>query len=478
MPTDNAITVENVSKAYRIWSNPGARLKSPILRALAYLFPKSSRPRKALVARSEYYYRDFDALRNVSFKVRKGESVGIIGRNGSGKSTLLQIIAGTLQPTEGKVSVEGRVAALLELGSGFNPEFTGRENVYLNTAVLGLSRQETDDRFPLIEEFAEIGEFIDQPVKTYSSGMMMRLAFACIIHVDPDILIVDEALSVGDMRFQQKCKAWIDRLIKRGVTFLFVSHSPAEVAQITQNGLLLEHGKRLKFGPSKQVIVDYQRLLFGEEVAEETPIAEPDAPTAESSDQNDSTLEIESLPFTSESRAELLEQATALLQNPPPPSLANEIRHGNRNTEILDFGILDSSGQRITVAYSGKPHLLFFRGVAIEDFDHLFAAFVIRNVNGVELFYTNTILHKMTSPPLNKGHIFQACSQINLWLATGDYFLSVVTRDGESLEATDRRLDAFHFQVIEEADHCGGMVNLEPTFEFKLLESIKPPGPQ
>lgn len=469
--TDTAISVNRISKAYRIWDTPSSRIKAPFWRTLSRLFPSGSSLHRALIERSKGCYRDFKALDNISFEVKKGGSVGIIGRNGSGKSTLLQILAGTLQPTSGDVEINGRVAALLELGSGFNPEFTGRENVYLNTAVLGLTKRETEERFPQIEEFADIGEFIDQPVKTYSSGMMMRLAFACIIHVDPDILIVDEALSVGDMKFQRKCKSWIDGLVQRGVTFLFVSHSPAEVAQITQKGLLLEAGRKIRFGPSKEVIVDYQRLLFGEEVQPDNTIAEPAAPAVTTPKEAD-TVEIQSAPFSLSDRESLIQKAAQLLSNPSNPSLPNEIRHGNRETEILDFGIMNEAGERVSIAYSCKPHLLFFRGIAVENFEHLFAAFVIGNVNGVELFYTNTITHNLQSPALKKGQIFQVQSQINMWLASGDYFLSVVTRDGETLEATDRRLDAFHFQVIEPEALCGGMVNLEPSFDFEVLGSI------
>jgi lipopolysaccharide transport system ATP-binding protein len=208
-----AIKVENVSKAYTIWRDPAARLKHPFLNLTAELFPVL-RPRidkKMLGLCTEFY-----ALRDVSFEVRKGESVGIIGRNGSGKSTLLQIIAGTLQPTEGSVTVNGRVAALLELGSGFNPEFTGRENVYLNCSILGLSKEETEARFDSIAAFADIGDFLEQPVKTYSSGMTMRLAFAVIAHVDADVLIVDEALAVGDAVFVQKCMRFIRGFQEKG----------------------------------------------------------------------------------------------------------------------------------------------------------------------------------------------------------------------------------------------------------------------
>ncbi|MCK9174507.1 MAG: ABC transporter ATP-binding protein, partial [Desulforhopalus sp.] len=207
MSSDAAITVENLSKCYQIYDKPGDRLKQMIMRG------------------RRHYYKEFWALRDVSFTIGRGETVGIVGQNGCGKSTLLQMVCGTLNPTEGKCQTRGRIAALLELGSGFNPEFTGRENVYMNGSVLGLTSAEIDSRFADIADFANIGDFIEQPVKTYSSGMMVRLAFAVAINVDPEILIVDEALAVGDELFQRKCFSRLEEIRRKGATILFVSHS-------------------------------------------------------------------------------------------------------------------------------------------------------------------------------------------------------------------------------------------------------------
>ena len=261
MSTEPIISVCNVSKVYPIWENPANRLYSPLWRAGAKLMSPHTGWHSAFSRRAKRGYRDFFAIRDLSLKVRKGESVGIIGRNGSGKSTLLQIIAGTLQPTVGSVKVTGRVAALLELGSGFNPDFTGKENVYLNAAVLGLSRPEIEARYEAIAAFAEIGEFIDEPVRTYSSGMVVRLAFAVAAHVDPDILIVDEALSVGDARFQLKCARAIDRFIAQGVTLLFVSHDSSMVKRLCQRAILLEHGGVVYAGKPNDVVNLYSKLL-------------------------------------------------------------------------------------------------------------------------------------------------------------------------------------------------------------------------
>lgn len=244
---DIAIRVSNVSKCHQIYDKPHDRLKQS-------LYPRLQR----LIGRSaKQYHREFWALRDVSFEIKRGETVGIIGRNGSGKSTLLQMICGTLAPTSGTVETNGRIAALLELGSGFNPEFTGRENVYMNGALLGLTQEEIDERFDAIASFADIGQFIDQPVKTYSSGMSLRLAFAVQSQLDPDILIIDEALSVGDYFFQQKCFSYIRGLCAKGVTLLFVSHDLGTVRDICKRAIYLRQGNLLLDGNASGVISSY-----------------------------------------------------------------------------------------------------------------------------------------------------------------------------------------------------------------------------
>jgi ABC-type polysaccharide/polyol phosphate transport system ATPase subunit len=246
-----AIRVRDVSKHYLLFNQPQDRLKQSIVPRLQRLAGR--KPKR--------YYRDFAALSHVSFDVRRGETVGIIGRNGSGKSTLLQIVCGTLRPNAGTVEVNGRIAALLELGAGFNPEFTGRENVYLNASILGLASSEIDARFDDIARFADIGDFIDQPVKTYSSGMYVRLAFATAINVDPDILVVDEALAVGDEAFQRKCYARIEQIQERGGTILFVTHGAQTVVQLCTRALLFDRGNLLLDGRPKFVTSQYQRLV-------------------------------------------------------------------------------------------------------------------------------------------------------------------------------------------------------------------------
>jgi lipopolysaccharide transport system ATP-binding protein len=248
---DYAIKVENLSKRYQIYNRPEDRLKQSIIPRM-----------QALVGRSpKTYFHEFWALRDVSFEISKGETVGIIGRNGSGKSTLLQLICGTLTPTDGSVRTNGRLAALLELGSGFNPEFTGRENVYLNGAVLGLSKDEIDARFDDIAAFADIGEFIEQPVKMYSSGMYVRLAFAVNIMSQPDIMVVDEALSVGDMKFRAKCMTALKQRQAAGTTVLFVSHDIGSIKSLCSRGIYLEHGEMKSIGTAAEVAERYLRMM-------------------------------------------------------------------------------------------------------------------------------------------------------------------------------------------------------------------------
>lgn len=248
---DMAIRVDGLGKCYQIYNRPQDRLRQSIMPRLQSMLGREQ----------QRYYREFWALRDVSFEVARGETVGIIGRNGSGKSTLLQVICGTLAPTTGLVQTRGRIAALLELGAGFNPEFTGRENVYMNGTVLGLSQDEIESRFEDIAAFADIGEFIEQPVKHYSSGMYARLAFAVAINVDPDILVVDEALAVGDEPFQRKCFARINKIKENGGTILFVSHSSHAVVDLCDRAVLLYSGQRLFTGLPKRAISWYQKLM-------------------------------------------------------------------------------------------------------------------------------------------------------------------------------------------------------------------------
>jgi len=273
-PTESIISFKQISKCYPIYSRPSDRLKQMIWRG-----------RKS-------FYKDFWALKEVSFEVLKGQTIGIIGRNGSGKSTILQIIAGTLTPTKGSLQVAGRIAALLELGSGFNPEFTGRENAIMNCTIMGLSKAEIKSVLPFIEQFAEVGEFIDQPVKVYSSGMYLRLAFACAVHVNPDILIIDEALAVGDAQFQLKCMDKMKSFKQAGKTILFVSHDSYVIRNFCDQVIWMKQGRICMQGAANQVVENYQDEM--------NKTAAMDFPDSENTDKGEKALSIRKVYFLNE----------------------------------------------------------------------------------------------------------------------------------------------------------------------------------
>ncbi len=347
---DAAIRVRAVSKHYLLFERPDQRLKQmlvPRLQRLVGLPPKQ-------------YYRDFAALSGVSFEVRHGETVGIAGRNGSGKSTLLQIICGTLRPNEGSVEVNGRIAALLELGAGFNPEFTGRENVYINGAILGLTRSEVDERFDAIARFADIGAFIDQPVKTYSSGMYVRLAFSTAINVDPDILVVDEALSVGDEAFQRKCFARIEEIQERGGTILFVSHNPQSILQLCSRALLIDGGELLLDADPKTVVSQYQRLINlsgAEGVAVRDEIRQGAMAAAVSGPRTEAARSLNgAAPTPSSGMAPPGATAASLEGYDPelvPQSLVAYEHHG---AAIRDLRLLNAEGERVNILEMGRRY--------------------------------------------------------------------------------------------------------------------------
>jgi ABC-type polysaccharide/polyol phosphate transport system ATPase subunit len=489
MSSDTIIQADGLSKAYRIWSNPGARLKSPVLEAVAATFPRSSAPHRAIAARAARGYRDFYALRDVSLNIKRGEALGIIGRNGSGKSTLLQMIAGTLTPTTGTLSVNGRVSALLELGSGFNPEFTGRENVFINGAILGLSREEMANRFEAIAEFADIGDFIDQPVKIYSSGMIMRLAFAVAAHVSPDILIVDEALSVGDARFQLKCARAIDRFIAQGVTLLFVSHDASLVKRLCHHAILLERGQVVYAGKPNDVVNLYSKLTI-------------DGTTVESL-QNDITAlkgknpgRVEG-PSSAANEAEHRTQPPAPDLHPPvsgaPPQAAaplpdrraeallsderehvqvsgHEFAYGGELGRIRSVFAIDESGEPRTWFTTGERVIVRMLAEAFEDLHEPIFALTIKNTSGVEIYGTNTLFSKQPAPPMKMGEIREVDFTFDLNLMPGHYFFSFGFTHfvGDKLVVLQRRYDAIKIEV-HGVDRTFGIANLRAAIVSRPL---------
>jgi len=405
MSSDNlAIRVRGLSKCYEIYHRPQDRLKQSI-------HPRIQR----LVGREpKTYYREFWALKNVSFEVEKGETVGIIGRNGSGKSTLLQIICGTLTPTTGEVEVSGRVAALLELGAGFNPEFSGRENVYVNASILGFSKDQVDAKFQEIAEFAEIGEFIDQPVKTYSSGMFVRLAFAVQVCVEPDILVVDEALSVGDIFFQQKCVERMQQLVNRGTAILFVSHDLAAIIQVCKRAFLLAAGQIVMVGPPKRVTEQYTAMSFGH------------SPDGQAKRNFSETAE----PLRSIDRTE------RVALRPIPDGV---FRHGNGLMRLSGFALTTISDNPISQIESGQ---LLRITLEIECYAQRLVpnvGFQIKDRFGNIACGTNTWMLDYKLEEQKQNTRFQIMFEVQIMLGRGEYTLSaaVASYDGKPKEIFD-----------------------------------------
>jgi len=355
------VDFRDVSKSYPIYRRPVDRLW------------------EILTLNRRSFHEDFWALRNVTFDIRRGETFCIIGENGSGKSTLLQVVAGILSPTSGAARVNGKVAALLELGSGFNPEFSGRDNVYLNAAILGLSEREIDARYRAIEEFAEIGDFIDQPVKTYSSGMAVRLAFSVAIHVDPEILLVDEALAVGDIYFRQRCMRKVHELRARGVTILFVSHSMGDVKAIGDRTLWIDHGRVRELGPTDMVVARYLAAMAEKDSAYlglKPPSARPAGLRAAG-------------------------QAPEVVRTIPNI----DHRHGDGRAEVIGIGIYDESGSPAHLLQPASRIVVRISVKAKADLMQPNVGFILRNHLGIDFAGTNTLREGIELPAMRAGDL-------------------------------------------------------------------------
>jgi len=413
------------------------------------------------------YHREFWALRDVSFSIGRGETVGVMGRNGAGKSTLLQILAGTMSPTSGSVEINGRVAALLELGSGFNPEFTGRDNVYFNAAVMGLSREQIDETFDEIVAFADIGEFIHQPVKTYSTGMMMRLAFAVQTSVDPSVLIVDEALSVGDARFQKKCFDKFRAFRAAGKTILLVTHSADTITAICDRAILLESGRLVVDNEPLYVTKYYHRMLFGTGV-EESSQARPEPQNK----REDALTEPDAGKSSMKPIVDTRNVLNGLSPTPPTNDHASGLRYGDRKAEILDFVILNERRESADVLESGEHYHFIIRVIVHEDLTDIVAAFLIRDLRGIDLYGTDTLLQDITIPAHRRGEIFAVEMYVKMSLSPGQYFLtpSVTRSNGKQY---DLQYDAILFKVMGNAKaYTNSRVNLEGKIAYKEIRVV------
>lgn len=418
MTSEVAISIKNISKAYTIWRDPTARLKHPLLNLAGELFPLL---RKKIDVKLRGLCSEFYALQDISFEIKKGESLGIIGKNGSGKSTLLQIIAGTLQPSTGAVTVHGRVAALLELGSGFNPEFTGRENVYLNASILGLTRQEIEERFENIEAFADIGDFINQPVKTYSSGMTVRLAFAVMAHVDADILIIDEALSVGDIFFQQKCMRFIREFIKEH-TLIFVSHDTAAVKSICNKAILLEKGKLIAEGSPKEIGELY--LKTSHEELQGREILAPNSVSSRELKKVD--LFFKDARWDWMNKTNLRNDLQVFQFHPEAASF------GKRKASIVDVKLFNEESEPLSWIIGGEIVTLQIMIQCHEVLELPIVGFMLKDKLGQELFGDNTFLTYLEgAPTFQKGTIFETSFTFRMpLLRKGEYTINTALATG------------------------------------------------
>ncbi|KZC39350.1 MULTISPECIES: ABC transporter ATP-binding protein [Rhodanobacter] len=442
MSSEPIIEVRGMGKVYPMYDKPHHRLM------------------QMMTGGNRRWYREFEALRDIDFSVRRGETVGIVGRNGSGKSTLLQIVCGTLAPSSGEVYVRGRVGALLELGAGFNHEFTGRENVYLNGSVLGLTRSEVDERFDEIAAFADIGEFIEQPVKSYSSGMIMRLAFSVMAHVDADILIIDEALAVGDAFFVQKCMRYLRAFKERG-TLLFVSHDGGAVTGLCDRAIWLDKGRLKMEGAAKAVMQTYiesqiaerqggeiTRVANGPSLAVAPPARQPD-PRRDLLDRSILRNDIQVLPFH--------------------PDLDG---FGEFNARVLDVAMLDEAGKAISCIIGGERVTLEITGIAEQDIDNVIVGFYLKDRLGQLLFGDNTFLsysHR-TGYPLKAKESFRAHFMFDMpRLQMGSYFITAGIADGTQENHVIQHWlhEALIFESHAHPGSPSGLIGL-PMLDIKL----------
>ena len=398
-----AIQVKHLDKMYKLYNKPSDRLRE----TLGFKVP----------------VREHYALRDVNFQVERGETVGIIGTNGSGKSTILKIITGVLNPTAGEVKVDGRISALLELGAGFNMEYTGIENVYLNGTMMGFSKEEVDARLQDILDFADIGDFVYQPVKSYSSGMFVRLAFAVAINIDPEILIVDEALSVGDVFFQAKCYRKFEEFKKMGKTILFVSHDLSSISRYCDRVILLNKGVKLEEGSPKQMVDMYKQLLVGQDPAK-----------------------------AEEKKEEQKENWSQQFQVNP-----NMLEYGTKLAEIVDFAVLDDKGRCTNTIEKGSSFRIRMKVVFHQDIQEPIMAYTFKDIKGTEITGTNTLFEKKSVEHSQSGDCCTVTFEQKMFLQGGEYLLSFGCtgyKDGE-FTVFHRLYDACNITVVSNKNTVG-----------------------
>ncbi len=410
--SEYAISVEHISKVYKLYRGKADRLKD------------------ALHLTRQKNYDEFYALSDVNFTVKKGETVGLIGTNGAGKSTLLKLLTGVLTPSEGQIEVNGKVSALLELGAGFNGEYTGLENIYFNGTLMGYTKEQMEKKVPEILEFAGIGDYVYQPVKTYSSGMFARLAFALAINVEPDILVVDEALSVGDIYFQSRCFKKMDDIKKNGTTILLVTHDMSSVIKYCDKVVLLNHGKVVKEGNPKQMVDIYKKILVNQY------------------DENEDANGAEKKDALTVNKGSWMSQLSLNDKN---------TIYGNGKAKIIDFGFFDENG-RITGMVLKKSIFSFKVKVEFyEDIEYPILTYTVKNARGAEITGTNTMFEKVDFPLAKKGEQYVVTFTQKALLQGGDYLVSFGCTGYENGQFTvyDRHYDVVNLTIVSEQNTVG-----------------------
>lgn len=455
MSSSDALIIKNISKSYQIYGEPSDRLRQ-------FIFPRVQR---LMSFKQKQYYVDFPALKNINFKVQKGETVGVVGRNGSGKSTLLQLICGTLNPSSGECFRNGRMSALLELGSGFNSEFTGFENIYMNAAILGLSKIEVDERLDEILAFADIGDFIKQPVKTYSSGMLIRLAFSISINMDPDILLIDEALAVGDELFQRKCMARIDELKNNGCSILFVSHSANQITEICNRAILLDQGQLIRIGEPNEVIKAYQKLLYANPSSVERIRAELMADHDNETCVSDLTANQSSVETYHRTPIKLAETFDPFLV--PQSSVNYEVN----GAEIINPQITTLNGDQVNGLLTGRRYIFKYDVKFKQNAVNVRFGTSIKNKSGLLLagaFSAAEVANSLTQ--VSKGTTVTVQFGFDCSFNPGLYFVNAGAYCfvGDDVIVLHRRIEVAAFRVLPFVNNLETEVvhlNFEPTLD-------------
>ena len=444
MPGEYAIDVRDGTKIYKLYDKPIDRLK------------------ESLNPLHRNYHRDFYALNHISFQVKKGETVGIIGTNGSGKSTILKIITGVLTPTTGTVQVDGVISALLELGAGFNMDYTGIENIYMNGTMMGFSRKEMDEKLQDILDFADIGDFVYQPVKTYSSGMFVRLAFALAINVDPEILIVDEALSVGDVFFQAKCYRRMEEIRKSGTTILMVTHDMGSIIKYCDKVVLLNRGEFVAEGAPGRMVDLYKKILAGQMESLKEELEEMNDFSGDSV-SGGGALEDKEFKKEETRGGGLMKDKIAVN--------ANRTEYGDGRAEIFDFGLEDQRGNLSNLILKGEMFTIREKIRFFADIKAPIFTYTIKDKKGTSLTGTNTMYEGADIKPVKNGDVYEVSFTQKMTLQGGEYLLSMSCTgfEGEEHVVYHRLYDVASITVISNKNTVG-VYDMESTVEAKLTK--------